>query len=227
MAGPPSAFPSRPSFSLWRRREVAFPTWRGWLLLAALAAAGVRGFMAWVHPFLAVNAPIGGQVLVVEGWIPDYALKQALAEFRSRGYARLVVTGGPVPEGLAVSYHGNYARLGSASLRAFGLPADSVSEVPSPPVRKDRTFAEGVAVAAWLRGRGGAYRSLDVFSIGAHARRSRMLYRRAIGDAARVGVFAPADRDYDAERWWRTSNGVRRLTDEWIAYLYARFLFRG
>lgn len=221
MAGPPFAF------SLLRRREVPFPTWRGWLLLAALALAGARGFMAWVHPFLAVNAPVGGEALVVEGWIPDYALRQALAEFRSRPYARVITTGGPVPEGLSMSSHGNYARLASASLQAFGLSADSISEVPSPGVRVDRTYAEGVALAAWLRGQGRNYRSLDVYSFSAHARRSRLLYRRALGGTVRVGVFAPADREYDSRRWWRSSSGVRRLTDEWIAYLYARLLFRG
>jgi hypothetical protein len=221
MAGPSFAF------SLLRRREAVLPTWRGWLLLALALAALARGFLAWVHPFLAVNAPIGGEVLVVEGWIPDYALRQALAEFRARHYRRLIATGGPVPQGMAFSYHGNYARLAAATLEAFGLPADSIAEAPSPEVRKDRTYAEGLAVAACLRKDGGASRSLDLFSFSTHARRSRLLYRKALGKDARIGVFAPRDREYDPGRWWTSSNGVRRVTDEWIAYLYARFLFRG
>lgn len=221
MARPPFAF------SLLRRREVVLPTWRGWLALAVLLAAGARGFLAWVHPFLAVTEPVGGEVLAVEGWVPDYALRQALAEFRARHYARLVTTGGPVPAGMAFSYQGNYARLASATLQSFGLPPDSIAEAPSPEVRKDRTYAEGLAVADWIRTAGVPCRSLDLFSFSTHARRSRLLYRLALGKDVRVGVFAARDQDYDPDRWWTSSEGFRRVTDEWIAYLYATLVFRG
>jgi hypothetical protein len=220
MAGTPIAF------GFLRRREAVLPTWRGWLLLALLLLAAARGFLSWVHPFLAVDAPIGGEVLVVEGWIPDYALREALREFRARGYPRLIATGGPVPQGMAYSYHGNYARLAAAALREFGLSPDSIVEVPAAAVRKDRTFAEGVAVAAWMRREGRPAASLDLFSFSTHARRSRLLYALALGAGTRVGVFAPRDREYDAARWWASSNGFRRVTDEWIAYLYAKLAFR-
>jgi len=221
MSGQPFAF------SLLRRREVVLPTWRGWLALAILSAAGMRGFLAWVHPFLAVTEPVGGEVMAVEGWIPDYALRQALAEFRVRHYTRLVTTGGPVPVGMAFSYHGNYARLAAATLQSFGLSPDSIAEAPSPEVKKDRTYSEGLAVAGWIRESGFPCRSLDVFSFSTHARRSRLLYRLAPGKAVRVGVFAARDSDYDPERWWTSSEGFRRVTDEWIAYLYATLIFRG
>ncbi len=220
MSGPPFAL------SLLRRREVLLPTWRGWLVLAVLLATVARGFLAWVHPFLAVNAPVGGEVLAVEGWIPDYALRQALTEFRARHYARLLTTGGPVPMGMAFSYHGNYARLAAATLQSFGLSPDSIAEIPSPEVRKDRTFAEGMALAGWMKREGIACRSLDLFSFSTHARRSRLLYRLALGKGVRVGVFAPRDVDYDPHRWWTSSDGFRRVTDEWLAYLYAVLIFR-
>ena len=34
-----------------------------------------------------------------------------------------------------------------------------------------------------------------------------------------------ADRDYDPRHWWKSSQGVRSVLDEMIAYGYARFLF--
>jgi hypothetical protein len=219
MSGSPIAL------GLLRRREMIIPTWRGWLGLAFLLFAGARGFLSWVHPFLAVNAPIGGEALVVEGWIPDYALREALREFRARRYPRLITTGGPVPAGMAFSYHGNYARLAAAALCEFGLSPDSIVAVPSLAVQKERTYAEGVAVAAWMRRAGRVPGSLDLYSFSTHARRSRNLYRLALGPGTRVGVFAPPDREYDAARWWTSSSGFRQVTDEWIAFLYAEIAF--
>lgn len=195
--------------------------------MALLAAGTFRLFLGWVHPFLAVDEPVGGEALVVEGWIPDYALAEALAAFRARPYRLLITTGGPVPQGMAYSYLGSYARLGAEALRAMGLPPDSVAEVPSPNVPKDRTYAEGVALRAWMDSTGRRFSSVDVFSIAAHARRSRLLFRKALGPDVRVGVYAPRDRFYDPEKWWKTSSGVRRVLDEWIAWNYARLLFRG
>lgn len=32
--------------------------------------------------------------------------------------------------------------------------------------------------------------------------------------------------EYDPRHWWRTSEGVRNVVGESIAYLYARFFFR-
>lgn len=214
------------AFRLFRRREVPVPTVFGFLALLAILAGGGWLFLSRVHPFLAVNAPVGGEILVVEGWIPDYALKEALAVFRRHRYAHLIATGSPLPQGLAISSLGSYAQVAARTLEAFGLPADSISVVPSPWVPRDRTYAEGESVAAWMRARGRAYGAIDLFSFSAHARRSRMLYRMALGGGVEVGVYAPRDRGYDPLRWWVSSAGVRRVGDECIAYLYARFLFR-
>jgi len=41
-----------------------------------------------------------------------------------------------------------------------------------------------------------------------------------------IGVIAVPDRDYDAKRWWSSSEGVRDVIDELVAYVYARLIFR-
>lgn len=214
------------AMGLLRRRQVAVPTWKGLLLLILIAAGLGRAFLACAHPFLAVTAPVGGDILAVEGWIPDYALREALYAFRARPYRILVATGGPLPPGMPYSSHGTYARLAAIGLRELGLPPDSLAEAPSPDVMKDRTYTEGLAVRDWMRTQGGKYSSVDVFSFSTHARRSRLLYAMALGPDVRVGVYAPRDAQYDEAHWWRSSNGVRHVTDEWIAWLYAKFLFR-
>ena len=50
------------------------PAWRGWLLLFALAGVMLYVVLRATYPFLAVNDPRPGGLLVVEGWAPDYAL---------------------------------------------------------------------------------------------------------------------------------------------------------
>lgn len=214
------------ALGLLRRRQVAVPTWKGLLLLILIVAGLCRAFLACAHPFLAVTAPVGGEILAVEGWIPEYALRKALYAFRARPYRMLVTTGGPLPPGMAYSYHGTYAHLAAAGLREMGLPADSLAEAPSPDVMKDRTYAEGLALKEWMRANGRTDAAVDVFSFSTHARRSRLLYGMALGPEARVGVYAPRDEQYDGAHWWRSSNGVRRVTDECIAWLYAKLLFR-
>jgi hypothetical protein len=40
-----------------------------------------------------------------------------------------------------------------------------------------------------------------------------------------VGTLAIPDNEYDERRWWKTSEGVRTVIGEALAYVYARVLF--
>lgn len=213
-------------FGLLRKREVTLPSLRGALALAATAVACAWMLLIRVQPFLAVNHPLGGEVLVVEGWIPDYALGEALRTFRAGSYRLLIATGGPLPQGMAFSSYGTHAQFAASALKGMGLSEDSLVAVPSPDVGRDRTYEEGVSLKRWMAANGKSFPRMDLFSFSAHARRSRMLYRLALGKGVEVGVYAPPDWGYDPSRWWKTSDGFRRVTDEAIAYLYAKLLFR-
>jgi hypothetical protein len=59
----------------------------------------------------------------------------------------------------------------------------------------------------------------------AHARRTRLLFPKALGPDVEVGIIAVQTPDYDPKRWWRYSEGVRDVIGESIAYVYARFFF--
>jgi hypothetical protein len=179
-----------------------------------------------VHPFLAVNDPVRGGILVVEGWLPDYALDAAITEFGRNHYSKVFVTGVPLEEGAPLLEYRNFAELGAAILVRLGLPANVVQAVPSPRVRRDRTYACAVALKNWLDENGVGETNVNVISIGAHARRSRLLFRKALGNKYKVGVLCIETRSYDPKRWWKSSEGVRGVTSETIAYGYARLLFR-
>ena len=202
------------------------PTWRGWLVLAVLFGAviyvGIRG----AYPFLAVNDPKPGGVLVVEGWAADYALEAAVADFKQYSYEKVYVTGGPIESGAPLSKYKTFAELGTATLLALGMSTNVVQPVPAPDVIRDRTYACAVALKRWVDEHGMQLTRINLVTVGAHARRSRLLFQKGFGKDIPIGVVAIAEPNYDPRHWWRSSQGFRIVTDEAIAYFYARFLFR-
>jgi len=215
---------------LTKRKERRVLTWRGWLVvLTGLVLAAVIA-VRMMHPFLATSDPRGGELLVVEGWLPDDALAIALREFRMGGYRLLVTMGGPVPLGYHYSGEKTYAALAATTLGLLGMDAARLVVVPAASATRDRTYMAAVALKAWLDSSSAMtgnepVRTITVCSLGPHARRTRLLYERALGRSVAIGIIPLPDARYDAAAWWRTSDGVRIVTGEFIAYLYARFLF--
>lgn len=212
-------------WGLARRRECLVPTGWGWLMVTIVSIALVVAGVLTIHPFLAVTAPITSGVLVVEGWAPDYVLEEAKALFERDHYARLYVTGGPLERGAHLSELKTYAELGAATLIRMGMAKDAIEAVPAPMVRQDRTYTSGVTLKNWLRQHSVDARSVNVVSLGAHARRSQLLFQMAFGEGSRVGIIAVEDRNYDPRHWWKFSQGVRMVVDELVAYIYAVFVF--
>ena len=66
---------------------------------------------------------------------------------------------------------------------------------------------------------------INIVGNGAHSRRTRLVYEKALGPSVRVGISNIAERTFDPGRWWKTSQGFRIVVDETIAYTYARFFF--
>ena len=217
--------PDRTCWGLLRRRHCFVPTLRGWLLLvlgaAVLAVLAVRE----ACPFLSVNDPAPGGVLVVEGWVSDHDLEIAIAEFKRNHYAKLLVTGIPLEQGSFLSEYKNFAYLGAAGLVKLGLSTNEVAAVPTPSTRRDRTYAMAQNLGVWLREHQVLRGNVNLLTEGPHARRSRLMFEKALGPDYNVGVIAIPPTGYDERHWWRSSQGVRVVIGEAIAYAYARFLF--
>lgn len=201
-------------------------TWRGWLLaggaLAVAAALGVR----MVHPFLSVNRPIDADVLVVEGWIPEYAIARAAEIVRAGRYKRVVTVGGPV-SGVPnpANDDDTYAYVALQNFRKLGLVPPQVEMVPTNRASRDRTYQYARDLRSWLERNRVPPRGINVVTLGPHARRTRLLFSRAFGREVPVGVISVVDQDYEASQWWRYSEGVKEVLAESVAYLYARLWF--
>ena len=161
----------------------------------------------------------------MEGWLPYSILGQAVSLFNDYDYKLIVTTGGPREDMYCYPEYSTSGELTAAVLRRLGVKQSFIVSVSAPTVLRDRTYASAVAVKNWLLQSNLSIRSLDVFSLDTHARRTQLLFQSAIGDNIEVGVIASPPVEYDADNWWESSSGVRAVVDEMIAYIYARFLF--
>jgi uncharacterized SAM-binding protein YcdF (DUF218 family) len=225
---PYRGYPSRKLCGILRRKESWGLSWRGWLLLALVVALTACGVILNIHPFLAVTDRTNADTLVVEGWIQRYAMQKAVEEFKSGRYKRIFTTGGP--ENGSGGYVNDYqtsASVGAEVLtKKFGIPDDVVQMVPSHVIGRDRTYSSAIALRDWLHQHNLQVQSINVVTEGTHARRTRLLFKRALGSNVAVGVIAVPSPDFDARQWWRYSEGVEEVVTEGIAYLYAKFFFR-
>lgn len=212
---------------LLRRRVGVRLTWRGWLAVLLFAVLGVVGVWRGLYGFLAVQDPVPGGVLVMEGWMGDADLPLAEAEFRRGGYQVWCVTGEPLEKGSPLLAYHDYANLTVATYTKLGGEAGVLQPVAWETVRRDRTHASALALKAWLREHGYSAEKITIFTSGVHARRSRLLYEMAFGPSSRIGVISTPEQSFDPDRWWTSSLGVRAVVGETLAYLYARLLFRG
>jgi hypothetical protein len=201
-------------------------TWRGWLILLLLLVLAAGGLVRGVHPFLAVTARVDTQVLVMEGWLPQYAIGGVVAEFKTGAYRQIYTTGGPgVGSGGYVNDFQTMAGVGADSLKLAGVPAEVVQMVPSRVNGRDRTYSSAAALRNWLIEHRISIQRMNVLTEDAHARRTRLLYQKAFGNSVEVGIISIRNPDYDPKHWWQFSEGVREVIGESLAYLYARFLF--
>jgi hypothetical protein len=174
-----------------------------------------------LHPFLAITDPTRAQVLVVEGWLPDYALEAARKEFTSQPYHLLFTTGGPLEVGSHLAQYATYAELAHATLDHLGVPPDQSTAIPAPPTTRARTYHSALALRDHCLAQGLVLDAVNIVTLGAHARRSQLCFQQALGPNTRVGVIAVPDASYDPERWWTFSHGVKTVAGESLAWLYA------
>jgi uncharacterized SAM-binding protein YcdF (DUF218 family) len=201
-------------------------SWRGWITLALAVLLMGWWLVLSIHPFLAVTRRVPARILVVEGWIHYFGIDAALKEFKTGQYDHVLTTGGPVEGiGTSSSIYDTDAWQSAGFLKKAGIPAEVVQSVPSRFVGRDRTYNSAVTLREWFRDHNMRVSSINVLTEDAHARRTRLLFQEALGPGVEVGVISAANPDYDAKRWWHSSEGVREVIDESIAYVYAKIFF--
>lgn len=211
---------------LFRKREVWLPSLWGCVMFAAMLGACLTVVGRGLNDYLSQNAPVGAPTLIVEGWLTAEALDQAATVARTGRYARVITTGGPVDKSLGGCGYPTYAEQAAAYLRGHGLGGLPVDAVAAPASKQDRTFLSAVVVRDWLKDAGGDRRAIDVFSDGAHARRTRILYEMAFGPGTHVGIYAAKEDGRYETPWWSDAQSVRYTVDQAITLLWVECCFR-
>ena len=212
-------------FRLTTVRECRVLTPIGWSTLSIALGLVLVSIMLFIHPFLAPTKPVHGDILAVEGWLPDYALKKVKDRFEEGHYKLLVTVGEKYTTGHPMAQYKSAADWTASRLNAQGVLLEEITPVVITIYpRKDRTYYKALEVQKRLKKAGFAQASIDVVSPGVHARRTWLLFEKVF-PSVDVGIIAIRPENYDTSRWWLFSEGVRSVIAESVAYLYARFIF--
>ena len=179
-------------------------------------------FILTIHDFLTITQRVPADILVVEGWAYNSpAIAEAAEEFRRGGYRVLITVGPPATVGGRVSERVSSALLAADQLQRRGIEKQSIVALPVPDAAQHRTYSSALLVKKWLKRSGESAQGINVFTIGPHARKSLVLFTRALGPAYPIGVISGTDSDYDPNRWWMSARGLYVMARKVVGYVYA------
>ncbi len=206
---------------LVRKTEVRRPTRWGFLLIFILLAMLLVGVTSTLYPFLAQNVPIPqAELIIVEGWLEDAELIAVLAGVESN--ALWVTTGGPIKFGGSLFDEKTYAEVTAMRLQKLGVSSETIIIASAPDASKNRTYVSALAVRDKLEEEGLFGRPANLYTLGAHSRRSFFFYRRAFGSDAPLGVVSMENKELELRHWCRSSLAFRHVVGEWIAWAYTQ-----
>jgi hypothetical protein len=220
-------FPSHSRLRLVQRRAIWFPTWLGLLCLGSFLAVPLLWWWFYGEGFLSMTDRLPGEILVVEGWIGRDGVRAAGAEFEQHGYL-YVVTTGDLTSGNGWEEPGwSFAEGAEHELIRDGVAKDRIIVATAKNTERNRTYESAVAVWRALRARGIEPKSMNVFTLGPHARRSRLVFAKVYGPKTQVGVISWSPSHYLMIAWWRDSERAREMITETVGYLYEVILNSG
>jgi hypothetical protein len=210
---------------LFKKTACRRPTLYGWLIL--LGFFGFAGYFIISHlaGFLTVNKPVKAQTMIIEGWLPDYALEHAIEIYKRDRYKHLIVTGIPLHQWKSIANYESMAEVTTHNIQKLGFH-DTIFQASIPHnVLRDRTYSTALVSKMIFEEHPDWEKAFNIYSLGVHSRRSRLMFKKAFGEEYRIGIFAEKDISYDAKHWWRSSRGFRSVSSEIFSYIFVRLFF--
>ena len=195
------------------------------MLLSAAIVLLLFGFFKNLYPFLAPEKMPNEGLMVVEGWIHEFALDEAVAIYRDGNYSKIICTGTPIETGSYIQQFKSFPEMTEARLLKLGINPDEIIVTISEETKKDRTYSSAIALREAFMSYNIGETKLHLITSGPHGRRSRMLFKKALGQNYQIGITCLVPSNYDVKTWYTCSEGVRCVIGELIAYSYALFFF--
>ena len=148
-----------------------------------------------------------------------------MKEFKSNNYKLLIVTGAPLEYGDLLAPCRNTARVAGLSLLRLGFDSTKLVMIGTDDIRNERTYNSAVRLRQWLVTNRPDITAVNLMTMGVHGGRSRMLFRKALGDSVKVGIISVPNFYYGPDSWWKSSKGFRETMNEAIGYYYIKFFF--
>ncbi|MEI6890783.1 MAG: ElyC/SanA/YdcF family protein [Pontiella sp.] len=212
-------------FALTHIRLRKRPTCLGWLLITTLFCLIFATIACNLYAFLAPEQPCHKGLMVIEGWIHDTALDEAIDQFRTGDYTKIVCTGVLIETGSYLQPLKSYPAMTALRLQKMGIDPNKIIVTVADPAKKDRTYLAAVALREAFITHEMDETDLYLITVGPHGRRSRMLFQKALGANYNIGITCLAPASYPPEEWYTCSEGVRNVLNELIAYGYAKLFF--
>ncbi len=213
---------------LLQRRTVVVPTLLGWICLILLVGAPAVGWWFLGEKFLSATQRLPAEVLLVEAWTGPDGARAAGIEFNEAGhkYEHVVVVGG-FTGSRWTRRRWSMVEMAEHELSQCNVPSRQVIPVVVDDVESQRTFETAVAAHKALAARGIHPKAVNVFTRGAHARRSRLVFAKVFGSETEVGVVSWHPPGYDQVPWWRSSVRAQDFLTETVGYLFEGLLNSG
>ncbi len=210
---------------LFKRKECRVLTWQGKLVLVLIFVFAFSLFLKFIPVFLSRNNPNGGNILVLDGQMPDFAVKKAINIFESGDYKYIITTGGKIQSGYFIAEFKSMAEFTAATFLKLGFDKDKLIVVPGGDNQRDRTYNSALSLKRWMIENEENSEQIDVLAVGSHARRSRFLFKKAFDNNLNIGIISIEDPAYNPGKWWQSSVGTRVVLSETIAYFYVLLFF--
>lgn len=207
---------------LVKKKECYRISWFSLLLIALVIFLLFRFFRERIYDYLSPNEPITTKVLVIEGWLDDFAIEEAYTIYQENDYEIIITTGGSLDIGYLATHFVTTADLARATLLELGMDSTKIIAVPRKHVLEKRTYQSAIALKNWVDTNEPDIHSFNLVSLGTHSKRSLFLFRKALPDKE-IGIIALQDQRFDPEKWWKTSKGSRTVITEAIGYFYVLF----
>jgi hypothetical protein len=147
-------------------------------------------------------------------------------EFKQHDYQYIVTTGGLTDDRWS-DHRASYAEMAELELLRSGISSEKIIAAPARDAQMQRTYESAVAVFEALHARGIRPVALNVFTLGPHAGRSRMVFAKVHQSETKVGAVDWTPPKDQSLSWWQSSTRAREFLTETAAYGYELLLNSG